>query len=156
MRQTLLITLLQAAAFSTGVWGCEQGVCTSTPGLVYDAESDACVWPDEIGCNLKELGYNADCNGLAAHDLKAVDFAITDMPEGRSRDQYFVVCVPGTTREDRELEAEVKNTFPHLKGRSLVIPTGPVLPRILGCPGGTTFNQETFTCQALPEDETLI
>ena len=47
--------------------------------------------------------------------------------------QYFVVCVPATTSTDR-------------LARSL-LPTGPVVPRLVRCPGQQRFDPDTKLCQ---------
>ena len=31
---------------------CEPGPCELIPGLVYDADTNQCAWPDEVGCSL--------------------------------------------------------------------------------------------------------
>lgn len=81
---------------------------------------------------LADLGYAADCDGIAAYDLKPADFGVDNLPEGRRQEQYFVVCVPQKTEEDA-------------RERSL-FPTGPVAPRLLGCPGETVFDSEIKMC----------
>ena len=103
------------------------------------------------------------------HELKAVDFDFKT-PSGMDRDQvgqifstflhfvvadigshlsfqFFVVCVPSSTQADRDLEAQVKAAFPHLRSRGLLTPSGPLTPRILCCPNGSTFNPEVKVCQ---------
>jgi len=49
-----------------------------------------------------DLGYSTDCDGMNVHDLKPVDFDVENMPEGRTQTQYFIVCVPEKTAEDRQ------------------------------------------------------
>ncbi len=110
---------------------CDPGVCSKIPGLVYNAELDECAWPDEVGCTLQDLGLNSVCD-VPAYDLKSADFSVP-LPEGRTQDQYFIVCVPMTTEEDR-------------RARSLA-PTGPVVPRLVGCPGEQVFDANTKMCQ---------
>ena len=58
-----------------------------------------------------------------------------------------MVCVPSATEADRALEAQVKAAFPHLRSRGLLTPSGPLTPRILCCPNGSTFNPEAKVCQ---------
>lgn len=90
-----------------------------------------------------DLGFLADCEGQEKHDVKAVDFDMpTGVPEGRSKEQYFIVCVPESTPEDiaaRKAEME--------RARALVLPSGPLVPRLLGCPDGTTFSSESKSCE---------
>jgi len=145
------------AAVTMGQNSCDPGVCKGVPGLVYNADLDQCAWADEMGCELKDLGFNTDCSGLGSFELKALDFDLgAALPEGMTPDNYFLVCVPSATEEDRALEAQVKSAFPHLQGRGLVQPTGPILPRLLCCPEGSKFNQQTLVCDhAIKEDNTL-
>ena len=78
-----------------------------------------------------DLGLNSLCD-ISAYDLKPADFEVP-LPEGRKQEQYFVVCVPLTTEQDR-------------LARSL-FPTGPTVPRLIGCPGEQLFNAETKLCE---------
>lgn len=88
------------------------------------------------------MGYLASCDGHNVHDVKAVDFDMPrGVPEGRSKEQYFVVCVPESTEEDRATRKAAME-----RARSYVLPSGPLVPRLLGCPDGTTFNSETGSC----------
>ena len=59
----------------------------------------------------------ADCNGLEAGDLKAVDFDVPNLLENRVSEQYFIVCVPESTDEDIE-------TRMNQRARAYVYPTG--------------------------------
>ena len=46
---------------------------------------------------------------MSTHQLKSVDFEFPDeLPEGRSADQYFVVCVPTATDDDLQLYSEAR------------------------------------------------
>merc|ERR1719230_529167 len=81
---------------------CDPGVCTS-PGLVFNEEMNQCSWADEVGCNVKDLGLDTDCDGVGFHELKAIDFDLKT-PSGMDREQFFVVCVPSATEADRALE----------------------------------------------------
>ena len=132
---------------------CDPGICGSIPGLVYNADLDQCAWPDEVGCSLNGksdhhirrdefyvspfspgLGYlAATCSDTSAYGLKPADFDLGKLPAGKNPGQYFLVCVPETTAEDR-------------RARSLV-PTGPVVPRLLGCPGELVFNAQSMICE---------
>eukprot|EP00095_Tigriopus_kingsejongensis_P011760 maker-scaffold241_size241811-snap-gene-1.14 protein:Tk11760 transcript:maker-scaffold241_size241811-snap-gene-1.14-mRNA-1 annotation:"chitin binding peritrophin-" len=120
-----------------GVWSqnCNPGPCSRIPGLVYNADLDQCAWPDEIGCSLNDLGYNTDCGSLNPFELKAVDFEVLGIPSDRTSDQYFLVCVPETTEDDRVSDRAYS--------------TGPPVPRLLGCPRGHTFNPNTKVCEEL-------
>ena len=84
-----------------------------------------------------DLGYASDCNNLELHDLKAVDFQI-DLPENRRQEQYFVVCVPYSTDEDIQKRA---------RALTYELPTGPLVPRLIGCPNEMNFNPETKMCE---------
>ena len=37
---------------------CDPCICKGIPGLVYNAETDQCAWPDEVGCNLNGNNIN--------------------------------------------------------------------------------------------------
>ncbi|TRY73303.1 hypothetical protein TCAL_15787 [Tigriopus californicus] len=128
--RVLLISFLVHFAFAQN---CQPGPCTRILGLVYNAELDQCAWPDEVGCSLQDLGYNANCNGLGAFDLKPVDFEVNGIPADRTSDQYFLVCVPETTEDDRISERAYS--------------TGEPVPRLLGCPGSYYFDPTIGTCQ---------
>lgn len=65
----------------------------------------------------------------------------TGVPEGRSKQQYFVVCVPESTPEDIKARMEQR-------ARTYFLPSGPLVPRLLGCPDGFTFNGESKMCEA--------
>lgn len=79
-----------------------------------------------------ELGFDANCDGVPAFGLKAADFPLHDLPEGRAAGQYFVVCVPeaGDGSENSDNNALV----------------GPVAPRLLGCPDQMVFDEDTKRC----------
>ena len=68
-----------------------------------------------------------------------------DLPEGRSNDQYFVVCVPESTPEDIQTRKDLKERDP--KVLFYVLPTGPIVPRLIGCPEGSVFDSESGMCQ---------
>ena len=53
-------------------------------------------------CLFPDLGYQSTCDGLGIHELKPVDFKVENLPEGRDQTQYFVVCVPQQTEEDKQ------------------------------------------------------
>ena len=36
---------------------CEPGPCELIPGLVYDADTNQCAWPDEVGCSLDGMYF---------------------------------------------------------------------------------------------------
>ena len=38
---------------------------------------------------------------MGIHDLKKIDFEVKDLPENRNQDQYFIVCVPQVTENDK-------------------------------------------------------
>lgn len=124
---------------------CDPGICAGIPGTIYNAELDQCWWADEVpGCGIEALGYSTDCNDMSTHQLKSVDFEFPDeLPEGRSTDQYFVVCVPQATEDDLQLYSEARAKY----GRMVhLITSGPLAPRVLGCPGTMVFDSDTSTC----------
>jgi len=119
---------------------CDVGPCELIPGLVYDSETKQCSWPDEVGCSLEDLGYASDCGGNELHDVKALDFELNlpdVLAETREQNQYFVVCVPYSTDNDISERA---------RSLEYKLPTGPLVPRLLGCPDGFAFNAETKSC----------
>jgi len=120
---------------------CDPCVCKGIPGLVYNAELDQCAWPDEVGCKLNELGYDANCDGEEEGALKAADFEIPNLPEDVDKARYFVVCVAESTLEDIE-------TRKTQRARAYILPSGPVVPRLLGCPEGSAFNAESKICES--------
>ncbi len=95
-----------------------------------------------MGCTLADLGYSSDCNELNLHDLKPADFEVRDLPENRRQEQYFIVCVPETTEEDARARS--------LEPRAYIAPSGPLVPRLLGCPGEMIFNTDTRLCEEEP------
>merc|ERR1711953_63528 len=117
----------------------DPGPCAELPGLVYNAELEECAWPDEVGCSLGDLGISADCNGLEAGDFTSVDGDIPNPPENRESGQYFIVCVPESTDEDIQKRKEQR-------ARAYIYPSGPVVPRLLGCPDPLFFDAETKSC----------
>merc|ERR1712088_1010388 len=119
---------------------CDPCICREVPGLVYDADTTECAWPDEVGCKLTELGFAASCDGEIDGTTKAVDFDMPYLPEGTAKEQYFVVCVPESTPADIE---ERKNQ----RAKAYFLPSGPVVPRLLGCPDGAAFNGESMKCE---------
>jgi len=50
---------------------------------------------------VSDLGYKSSCDGMGIHDLKKIDFEVKDLPENRNQDQYFIVCVPQVTENDK-------------------------------------------------------
>lgn len=71
----------------------------------YHIHSAFLKWIDKEYDNKKstlDLGYSSNCDGMGVHDLKPVDFNVENLPEGRSQTQYFIVCVPEKTEEDRQ------------------------------------------------------
>ena len=78
---------------------------------------------------------------MELHDVKPVDFDMPNgIPEGRTMEQYFVVCVPESTEDDIQMRKEQR-------ARAYFLPSGPLVPRLLGCPDGTAFNGETAMCE---------
>merc|ERR1712004_286924 len=118
---------------------CDPGPCAELPGLVYNAELEECAWPDEVGCSLGDLGISADCNGLEAGEFTSLDSDIPNPPENRESGQYFIVCVPESTDEDIQKRKEQR-------ARAYIYPSGPVVPRLLGCPDPLFFDAETKSC----------
>lgn len=86
-----------------------------------------------------DLGISADCNGLEAGDFTALDSDIPNPPENRESGQYFIVCVPESTDEDIQKRKEQR-------ARAYIYPSGPVVPRLLGCPDPLFFDAETKSC----------
>ncbi|CAB4062246.1 unnamed protein product [Lepeophtheirus salmonis] len=111
---------------------CQPGVCSSILGTVYDEVLDQCAWPDEVGCFVQDLGINENCDGYNAYELKALSSDIPNLPQNRYIQQYFVVCLPMLTEEDKLQE--------------IPIATGPIAPRLLGCPEYHEFDPNTNTC----------
>jgi hypothetical protein len=86
------------------------------------------------------LGFSTDCNDLTLHDLKPVDFEVDNKPDGRTSDQYFIVCVPQTT--DADVESRARSLDDGFAPAS-----GPLVPRLLGCPDEMVFNQDNKMCE---------
>merc|ERR1711997_613385 len=129
---------------------CEPGVCANILGTIYNAEIDGCAWADEIpGCGVEDLGFYTNCDGVSSHGLKSVDF---DFPNGqiqrlhgenRFPDQYFVVCIPKVTEDDLQLFREAREKY----GRMVhLVANGPLVPRVLGCPGTMVFDPTYSRC----------
>ena len=87
-----------------------------------------------------DLGFAASCDGERAGALKSVDFDVSLLRKGTDKEQYFVVCVPETTPADIEKR---KNQ----RARAYFLPSGQVVPRLLGCPNGSVFNGESKRCE---------
>merc|ERR1711936_202302 len=119
---------------------CEPCICREIPGLVYDEEENGCAWPDEVGCKLSDLGFAASCDGEEAGVLKAVDFEMPYLPEGTAKEQYFVVCVPESTPADIQKRKNQRT-------KAYFLPSGPIVPRLLGCPDGAAFSGESMKCE---------
>merc|ERR1712050_476641 len=81
---------------------CDPCICREVPGLVFDTDINECAWPDEVGCKLTDLGFAASCDGEIDGTTKAVDFEMPYLPEGTTKEQYFVVCVFESTPADIE------------------------------------------------------
>jgi len=140
-----LIVLVLAATSIVSAQDCDPGVCASIPGTIYNAELDQCAWADEVpGCGVEALGYSTDCEGMSTHELKAVDFEFTnELQEGRNADQYFVVCVNQVTEDDLQAYSDARENY----GRSVsLIANGPLVPRVIGCPGTMVFDAESSIC----------
>ena len=90
---------------------------------------------------IPELGYDANCDGEEEGALKAADFEIPNLPEDVDKARYFVVCVAESTLEDIE-------TRKTQRARAYILPSGPVVPRLLGCPEGSAFNAESKICES--------
>merc|ERR1711909_42558 len=124
---------------------CDPGICAKIPGTIYNKELDQCAWADEVpGCGAQALGYSTDCEGMSAHELKPVDFEFPDgLQENRNANQYFVVCVNQATDEDVQLYSEAREKY----GRMVhLVANGPLVPRVLDCPGTMTFDAESSLC----------
>ena len=84
------------------------------------------------------MGISGDCNGLEAGELTAVG-DVPNMPENRESGQYFIVCVPESTEADIQERKQQR-------ARAYVYPSGPIVPRLLGCPDPLFFDPETKSC----------
>ena len=87
-----------------------------------------------------DLGFAASCGEEEAGILKAVDFDMPYLPEGTAKEQYFVVCVQESTEADiqKRKSQRAKQWFE---------PSGPIVPRLLGCPDGAAFSSESMKCE---------
>jgi len=81
---------------------------------------------------------------MTAHELKPVDFEFpNEIQDNRNVNQYFVVCVNQATDEDVQLYTEAREKY----GRMVhLIANGPLVPRVLGCPGSMVFDSESSLC----------
>ena len=50
---TFVLLLISQSCFAQEGGPCDPGPCETIPGLVYNAESNECSWPDEVGCSLQ-------------------------------------------------------------------------------------------------------
>ncbi len=90
--------------------------------------------PQSENTNTVDLGYRgANCRKTHAYGQKAVDFKMKNLPDGHSEDQYFVICVPERTREDRKAKA--------------LFPSGEIAPRLIKCPEGLVYNRRQLRCE---------
>merc|ERR1712038_800474 len=119
---------------------CDPCICRDVPGLVFDADTNECAWPDEVGCKLTDLGFAASCDGEIDGTTKAVDFEMPYLPEGTTKEQYFVVCVFESTEAD--IQKRKSQRAPEW-----FLPSGPLVPRLLGCPDDSAFNGESGKCE---------
>ena len=46
------------SAFAQEGGPCDPGICNEIPGLVYNAETNECAWPDEVGCSLQGKSHD--------------------------------------------------------------------------------------------------
>merc|ERR1711936_951721 len=79
-------------------------------------------------------------DGEEAGVLKAVDFEMPYLPEGTAKEQYFVVCVPESTPADIQKRKNQRT-------KAYFLPSGPIVPRLLGCPDGAAFSGESMKCE---------
>ena len=97
-------------------------------------------FPDLPTFLLLELGFDANCDGELDGTTKAVDFNMPYLPEGTTKEQYFVVCVFEST------EADIAKRKAQ-RAPEWFLPSGPVVPRLLGCPDDTAFSGESGKCE---------
>ena len=88
------------------------------------------------------MGFAASCDGEIDGTLKAVDFEMPYLPKGTTKEQYFVVCVFESTPADIEKRKSQKA----LGKEEWFLPSGPLVPRLLGCPDGSSFSSESGGC----------
>ena len=62
------------------------------------------------------------------------------LPEGTGKEQYFVVCVFESTEAD--IQKRKSQRAPEW-----FLPSGPLVPRLLGCPDDSAFNGESGKCE---------
>ena len=62
------------------------------------------------------------------------------LPEGTGKEQYFVVCVFESTEAD--IQKRKSQRAPEW-----FLPSGPLVPRLLGCPDDSAFNGESRKCE---------
>ena len=85
------------------------------------------------------MGFAASCDGEIDGTTKAVDFEMPYLPEGTTKEQYFVVCVFEST------PADIKKRKSQIAPERL-LPSGPLVPRLLGCPDGSSFSSGSGGC----------
>ena len=88
---------------------------------------------------ISDLGFAASCDGEIDGTTKAVDFEMPYLPEGTTKEQYFVVCVFEST------PADIKKRKSQ-RAPEWFLPSGPLVPRLLGCPDGSSFSSGSGGC----------